>query len=648
MAVASTPDGDVLAVARADGTVELDRVSGTTTTTVGRLDAATGDPALYAAAIDPTGTRLAVAGKSGLVRLVDISDPTAPRLLGAGASGATGTVRRLRWAPTGSQLVAASADGLLHRWSVAADGTASALPPVTETGPLYTAAFDTTGALLATGASDGTAKLWDVADPAATPVLLATVPGSAASNFVLSLAFSPDDRTLAIGAKDKVVRLVDVGDPRAPVVSPRTLDGLTSYVNDVGFSADGAEVVAGGSDNRTLLWDVASGRTRTVLTGPTVVTQAWFLPGGSVVATASGDGTARLWPLAQAPLAGAADSVFFTDVSADGRVLVVGPNGSDQRVLLWDLAAPGGPRRLGADLLPPAGERLDSSPSVRPDGRVVASGTSGGSVALWDVSDPARPVVLGTPAATGLGLVQSTSFSADGRTLTASLDPGVVVRWDVSDPAAPRELGRLVVGNVVLGAAQSPDGRTLAAAAGDDTVRLWDLTGGGEPRPLAPLGGFTNTVASVSFSADSTRLVAGSYDRTVGVFDLRDPAGAREVGRARGPAGGVVATALTGDGSRVAAASRDGSVWLWQVDAAGSPTLDATLTRTGGKPYTVLFTPAGGRLLAFGGDDSTAGRVWTTDPDAAAAQVCAEVGDPITEEEWRTYAVGVPFSPPCR
>jgi hypothetical protein len=77
-----------------------------------------------------------------------------------------------------------------------------------QSAPLYAVAFSPDGKTLATGVTDGTVWLWNVAHPGA-PGLLATLTGPASQ--VHSVAFGPGGRTLAAGSADGTVRLWDTG-----------------------------------------------------------------------------------------------------------------------------------------------------------------------------------------------------------------------------------------------------------------------------------------------------------------------------------------------------------------------------------------------------------------------------------------------------
>ena len=209
-----------------------------------------------------------------------------------------------------------------------------------------------------------------------------------------------------------------------------------------------------------------------------------------------------------------------------------------------------------------------------PDGKLLASADSDGTVRLWN---PATGKPAGAPLTADIGApggVTAVAFSPDGKLLATVGGDGAAQLWN---PATRQPLrAPLTVGagaqSSVIGAAFSPDGKLLATAGGDGTVRLWNPATGkpvGAPLPAGtgPRGG----VLGVAFSPDGKLLATAGGDGTVRLWN---PATGKPVGAplpaGTGLRGGVLGVAFSPDGKLLATAGGDGTVRLWNP-ATGKP-----------------------------------------------------------------------------
>jgi WD40 repeat protein len=112
------------------------------------------------------------------------------------------------------------------------------------------------------------------------------------SEYINAIAFSPDGTTLASGSSDTTIRLWDL----ATKSETATLTGHTSNVHCLAFSPDGRTLASGGNDGTVRLWNLVLNKQVAVLEGHgSAVWKVAFSPDGQTLASTSLDATIKLW-----------------------------------------------------------------------------------------------------------------------------------------------------------------------------------------------------------------------------------------------------------------------------------------------------------------------------------------------------------------
>jgi WD40 repeat protein/transcriptional regulator with XRE-family HTH domain len=499
-------------------------------------------------------------------------------------------------------------------------------------GVLQTVAFTPDGRRMATGGTDRTVRLWNVADRA-HPVPVG-VPLRGHRDTVYSVAFGPGGR-LASGGGDGAVYLWGTGGHAV-----RMPAGPRGTVYSVAFSPDGRTLAAGSADSHIYLWDLTGAPVPLAGPGGAVQSVA-FSPDGRTLAAGTAGGKVRLWSLSGrprplgSPRTASAKAVFAVAFSPDGRTLASG--GADDTVRLWSLP---GLTALGRPLTGPKG--WVNSVAFAPAGRDLAAASSDGQVWIWDRTShtntaslphpgPVTAVVfltegsLATSAADGAariwdlpgpvmsarsGDIFSTTVSTHGHVLATASSDDTAQLWNLADPRHPLPLGPAIRDDVRVGRASgasalSPDGRTLAIGGVDGGSQLWDVADPAHPVPLpARLTGPAAAIQGFAFRPDGRLIAAGGNDRKVWLWDVADPRHPIRMPTLSGPTNYAYAPVFSPDGHTLAAGSADFHVHLWDVTDPRHPAvLGRPLTGHTSYAFTTAFSPDG-RTLATGSADN--------------------------------------------
>lgn len=520
---------------------------------------------LLTATFSPDGTLIAT-GTNFTTPIVQIWDTNSDTQALAELIGHTRDVRQVVFSADSRLVLTASEDHTARIWDARiGQNTASFMHPDI----VNQAKFNPDASLVVTACADGNAYIWETSGGRVKQ----TIP---VGDIAYDASFSPDGRTIVVATRSGFARVYDVE------TGQNTLDFThDGQVYRVWFSFDGRYILTLDRYNSIYVWDVNSnhvpvGKITSHFTEN--INHPAFSPDGQLIACGVGNNTG-IWDLTGKEiktLTGNSAFVYDTTFSRDGYRLATASKDGTARI--WRIRKP-------RDFYDVGGAPV----SFSPDGRFIMTSNQ-----IWDfvtgdrVEDPLldgysiyRRDLLSKITANAD--IDSAELSSDGKfLLTLSNDHSLQIRnvhtgetvVDLKDDSISRS------------AAFSPDGRYIVTGSEKGNAQIWDTQNG--TRRVKELAGHSAPLITVTYSPDGKFVLGESDDRTVMIWDVRT--GERRA-KLQGHFGGFSPDSQL----LVITTNGEAQVWEWAAADSVSPVI---LESAYGDIMNATFSPDGMFVVA--------------------------------------------------
>ena len=344
------------------------------------------------------------------------------------------------------------------------------------------------GQRLMNAGSDGTIRIWDVATGRQLNMIV-----DDPSDTYVSL-FAEGQRILS----GPGTRNITVRDANRSVPEMHGADEVYSLA----FSADGNLLLSGGNDGNLLEWDPATHLLLRSISIGERIEHLEFIDLDRVLVNTTHE--AAVWNIStgiKLATFGSSKGRITAAVSQDGVFIAVIDNAS--RELRVISLATG--QTLQRQSIPIASNTLTFSP----DGRLVAVGTEGNALFLWNVGQQTLASLPGCRYAS-----RAVAFSPGGRYLLEGCSGDGDIYVFATD-GKEREMTLRGHRESIKSLQYSPDGSRLVSSSDDGSLRIWDAK---TFQPLIVSDESALSLESAAFSPDGRYLAAGGDDHSIRVW----------------------------------------------------------------------------------------------------------------------------------
>jgi WD40 repeat protein len=423
-------------------------------------------------------------------------------------------------------------------WDVSSETIVGELSP---NPAIESLAFSDDGQTIVTGGLGGVIRLWSVPERE-----LRHTYDSVFWGLIGDLEFVKGTPILAILASDRELHLYDIED-RREIRSFRIhilAGGLLARSHNGKFLA-----IASGDGSIKIL-RVADLTRPNVFWHDAHVRGVDFLPDGTRVVAASGDGAMRIWDIqtGESQLLADASGRQITTISAQRQGHLIAVAGVAPRVALWDWQSGKLVHEIGV------AEGRIAAVAFSASGRQLAVGTRLGGSFVYESEDWTKPRFEVPAREAG---VCALAFSADDRHIAIGYEDGAV---HLIDPASGARRGQSAdVATIPLALAFCESGNLLAIGTDAGEIHLYDVAA---RRTRQIIKAHTSRINALATLPGGTTLVSGGRDKELRLWDI---ASGELLTTLFGHRRQVFSIAVSPDGQTIASGGLEGDVRIWSA-----------------------------------------------------------------------------------